>query len=179
MNNEQLHKLYKLQENLCLVMNQIFNKIIIKININLCGKLYTSIINSFLNRGAVPYDSGMLCLLNLVILLFNDENMKNMKNMNNINVIYFYKLIYAIFVNDDNDKDNENMKCIALLCMLNLLKINSSTLKDNIIQIYELLKKFLFNRTDLKPEFKNLIEKTIKEIEKNKFFVDTKQLSNK
>ena len=174
MNNEQLHKLYKLQENLCLVMNQIFNKIITKININLCGKLYTSIINSFLNRGAVPYDSGMLCLLNLVILLFNDENMKN---MNNINVLYFYKLIYAIFVNDD--KDNENMKCIALLCMLNLLKINSNTLKDNIVEIYELLKKFLFNRTDLKPEFKNLIEKTIKEIEKNKIFVETKQLSNK
>ena len=169
MNNEQLNKVYKLQENLCLVINQIFNKIIIKININLCAKLYTSIIDSFLNRGAVPYDSGMLCLLNLVILLFNDESMKNMNN-NKINVENFYKLIYAIFVNDD--KDNENMKCIAILCLLNLLKINSSTLKDNIVEFYELLKTFSFNRTDLKQEFKDLIQKTIKEIEKNKIFLD-------
>lgn len=171
LNNEQLNKLYKVQENLCLVINQIFNKIIKQINISLCSKLYNSIINSFLNRNAVPYESGMLCLLNLVILLFNDENMNN-NNNNNIKVDYFYKLIYAIFVN--NDKDNDNMKIISILCLLNLLKINSSTLKNNIVEIYELLKTYSFNRADLKPELNNLILKTLKEIETNKIYLDKK-----
>ena len=85
-------KLYKLQENLCLVLNQIFNKIIKKINIDLCIKLYNSIIDSFLNREAKAFESGMLCLLNLVILLFNDNILMN----NKINIETFYKLVTAI-----------------------------------------------------------------------------------
>ena len=68
LNKDQIYKLYKLQEYLCLAINQIFNKIIRNINIELCCKLYNSIINSFLNRS--PYEEGMLCLLNLIILLF-------------------------------------------------------------------------------------------------------------
>ena len=100
--------------------------------------------------------------------------MKNMNNNNNnnIKVEYFYKLIYAIFVNDD--KDNDNMKIISILCLLNLLKINSSTLKNNIVEIYELLKTYSFNRTDLKPELNNLILKTLKQIETNKIYLDKK-----
>ncbi len=168
MNKEQIDKLYKTQENLCLVINQIFNKIIRKINTILIKKLYEVIINSFLNRDAVPYESGMLCLLNLVILLFNDEYM--MKN--SLNVKSFYQLIYAIFVHDD--KDNENIKIIALLCILNLIKINSNTLKNNIFEIYELLKTISINRNDLSDKLKNLIMKTNEEIEKNKIFLEKK-----
>ena len=165
-NKEQIDKLYKLQENLCLVINQIFNKIIRKINTNLCGKLYEVIINSFLNRDGVPYESGMLCLYNLVILLFNDEYL--MKN--NLNIQTFYQLIYAIFANDD--KDNEKIKIITLLCIINLIKINSITLKNNIVEIYELLKTISVNRNDLSDRLKDLMIKTIEEIEKNKIYLE-------
>ena len=165
-NKEQIDKLYKMQESLCLVINQIFNKIIRKINTNLCGKLYEVIINSFLNRDGVPYESGMLCLYNLVILLFNDEYL--MKN--NLNIKIFYQLIYAIFANDD--KDNEKIKIITLLCILNLIKINSITLKNNILEIYELLKTISVNRNDLSDRLKDLMIKTIEEIEKNKIYLE-------
>ena len=174
LNKEQIDKLYKLQENLCLVLNQIFNKIIRKININLCSQLYNSIINSFLNRKAEPYESGMLCLFNLVILLFNDECIKNLNNNMNINTDSFYKLIYAIFVNED--KDNGNMKIIAILCVLNLLKINSCSLKKHIVEIYELLKTLVNNKADLKIELKNLIIKTNEEIEKSQLYLNKNNL---
>ena len=169
LNKDQIYKLYKLQEYLCLAINQIFNKIIRNINIELCCKLYNSIINSFLNRS--PYEEGMLCLLNLIILLFNDENLKNMQNINNkINIDTFYKLIYAIFANDDNT--NDNMRIIAVLCILNLLKINSSTLNNNIVEIYEVIKTLYSNKSDLKTEVKNLLIKATEEIEKNQLFKD-------
>ena len=169
LNKDQIDKLYKLQEYLCLAINQIFNKIIRNINIELCCKLYNSIINSFLNRS--PYEEGMLCLLNLIILLFNDENLKNMQNINNkINIDTFYKLIYAIFANDDNT--NDNMRIIAVLCILNLLKINSSTLNNNIVEIYEVIKTLYSNKSDLKTEVKNLLIKATEEIEKNQIFKD-------
>ena len=169
LNKDQIDKLYKLQEYLCLAINQIFNKIIRKINIELCCKLYNSIINSFLNRS--PYEEGMLCLLNLIILLFNDENLKNMQNINNkINIDTFYKLIYAIFANDDNT--NDNLRIIAVLCILNLLKINSSTLNNNIVEIYEVIKTLYSNKSDLKTEVKNLLIKATEEIEKNQIFKD-------
>ena len=168
-NKEQLDKLYKLQENLCLVINQIFNKIIRQININLCIKMYNSIINSFLIRDAIPYESGMLCLLNLVILLFNDENLNN---NNNMNVQSFYQLIYAIFVN--GEKEYDNMKIIAILCILNLVKINSSSLKKNIVEIYELLKTMVNNQKDLNEKLKGLIIKANEEIEKSQIYLDKK-----
>ena len=169
LNKDQIDKLYKLQEYLCLAINQIFNKIIRKINIELCCKLYNSIINSFLNRS--PYEEGMLCLLNLIILLFNDENLKNMQNINNkINIDTFYKLIYAIFANDDST--NDNMRIIAVLCILNLLKINSSTLNNNIVEIYEVIKTLYSNKSDLKTEVKDLLIKATEEIEKNQIFKD-------
>ena len=166
LNKDQIDKLYKLQEYLCLAINQIFNKIIRNINIELCCKLYNSIINSFLNRS--PYEEGMLCLLNLIILLFNDENMQNINNK--INIDTFYKLIYAIFANDDNT--NDNMRIIAVLCILNLLKINSSTLNNNIVEIYEVIKTLYSNKSDLKTEVKNLLIKATEEIEKNQIFKD-------
>ena len=175
LNKEQIKMLYKLQENLCLVINQIFNKIIRKININLCIRLYFSIINSFLKRNSEPYESGMLCLLNLVILLFNDENIKNINNNNGINADTFYQLIYAIFVNDD--KDNGNMKIIAILCVMNLLKINSCSLSKHIVEIYELLKTIVNNKPDLKKELKNLIIKAIEEIEKNPIYLNRKNIN--
>ena len=115
----------------------------------------------------------MLCLLNLIILLFNDENLKNMQNINNkinIDIDTFYKLIYAIFANDDNT--NDNMRIIAVLCILNLLKINSSTLNNNIVEIYEVIKTLYSNKSDLKTEVKNLLIKATEEIEKNQIFKD-------
>ena len=116
-----------------------------------------------------PYEEGMLCLLNLIILLFNDENLKNMQNINNkINCDTFYKLINAIFANDDNT--NNNKRIIAVLCILNLLKINSSTLNNNSVEIYEFIKTLYSNKIDLKTEVKNLLIKAIEEIEKNQIF---------
>ena len=173
LNKEQINKLYKLQEHLCLAINQIFNKIIRQINIELCCKFYNSIINSFLNKNGVPYESGMLCLLNLIILLFNDEIMNKMEfNKTKINIDFFYKLIYAILVNED--KEYEKMKNIAVLCLLNLIKIKSSTLKTNIVEIYDVLRNMLNNRNDLKPDFKDLILKATQEIEKSQILLNKK-----
>ena len=166
-NKEQIDKLFKLQENLCLVINQIFNKIIRQININLCNQFYNSIINSFLNRDAVPYESGMLCLLNLVILLFNDENLKN---NNNLNTKSFYQIVYAIFKNDE--KDFDNMRIISILCILNLVKINSSSLKIYIVEIYELLKTIVQNNNNLNDKLKVLIIKANEEIEKSQLYLE-------
>ena len=110
----------------------------------------------------------MLYLLNIIILLFNDENLKNMQNINNrINIDTFYKLIYAIFA--DDDKTNDNMRIIVVLCNLNLLKINSSTLNNNIKEIYEVIKALYSNKNDLKTEVKNLLIKELKNLKKIKY----------
>ena len=158
-----LEKLYKLQENLCLILNQIFNKIILKINISLCVQLYNSLINSFLNRENKAFESGMLCLLNLVILLFNENVLMN----NKLDVEIFYKLISAILI---NEADGDDLKKIGILCLLNLVKINSYTLSKYINEIYDILKN-IKNKNNVGEEFKKLVEKSIEDIEQspNKF----------
>ena len=153
-----LEKLYKLQENLCLILNQIFNKIIRNINIIICVKLYNSIIDSFLIRDGKAYESGMLCLLNLVILLFNENILKT----NKIDIEIFYKLISAILINEG---DGNNLKKIAILCLLNLIKINSLTLTKYINEIYEIIKTIGINRNNVNEELKKLIMKAISDIE--------------
>ena len=158
-----LEKIYKLQENLCLIINQIFNKIIRKINISLCIQLYNSLINSFLIRENKAYESGMLCLLNLVILLFNDTVLLN----NKLDVEIFYKLISAILINED---DGDNLKKIAILSLLNLIKINSYTLSKYINDFYEILKTIIINRKNINEEFKKLLEKSTEEIEKSEIY---------
>ena len=157
-----LEKLYKLQENMCLILNQIFNKIILKINISLCVQLYNSLINSFLNRENKAFESGMLCLLNLVILLFNDNVLIN----NKLDVEIFYKLISAILINEE---DGDNLKKIAILCLLNLVKINSYTLSKYIIEIYDILKNIM-NKKNIDEEFKKLVDKSVEDIEQSQIY---------
>jgi hypothetical protein len=157
-----LEKLYKLQENMCLILNQIFNKIILKINISLCVQLYNSLINSFLNRENKAFESGMLCLLNLVILLFNDNVLIN----NKLDVEIFYKLISAILINEE---DGDNLKKIAILCLLNLVKINSYTLSKYINEIYDILKNIM-NKKNIDEEFKKLVDKSVKDIEESQIY---------
>ena len=164
-----LEKIYKLQENLCLIINQIFNKIIRKINISLCIQLYNSLINSFLIRENKAYESGMLCLLNLVILLFNDTVLLN----NKLDVEIFYKLISAILINED---DGDNLKKIAILSLLNLIKINSYTLSKYINDFYEILKTIIINRKNINEEFKKLLEKSTEEIEKSEIYKNKNKL---
>ena len=165
---DNLEKLYKLQENLCLVLNQIFNKIILNINIALCVKLYNSIIDSFLIRDGKAYESGMLCLLNLVILLFNENILK----VNKIDVEIFYKLMSAILINEG---DGDILKKIAILCLLNLIKINSFTLSKYIVEIYEIIKTIGINRNTVNEELKKLLEKTIKEVENSDIYKNKKK----
>ena len=165
---DKLEKLYKLQENLCLVLNQIFNKIILNINIALCVKLYNSIIDSFLIRDGKAYESGMLCLLNLVILLFNENILK----VNKIDVEIFYKLMSAILINEG---DGDILKKIAILCLLNLIKINSFTLSKYIVEIYEIIKTIGINRNTVNEELKKLLEKTIKEVENSDIYKNKKK----
>ena len=164
-----LEKLYKLHENLCLILNQIFNKIIRNINIILCVKLYNSIIESFLIRDGKAYESGMLCLLNLVILLFNENILKN----NKIDIEIFYKLISAILINEG---DGNVLKKIAILCLLNLIKINSFTLSKYIVEIYEILKTIGINRNNLNEELKKLILKAINDIENCEIYKSKKKI---
>ena len=157
-----LEKLYKLQENLCLILNQIFNKIILKINISLCIQLYNSLINSFLNRENKAFESGMLCLLNLVILLFNENVLMN----NKLDVEIFYKLISAILINEE---DGDDLKKIGILCLLNLVKINSYTLSKYINELYDILKN-IKNKNKIGEEFKKLVDKSIEDIEQSQIY---------
>ena len=157
-----LEKFYKLQENLCLILNQIFNKIILKINISLCIQLYNSLINSFLNRENKAFESGMLCLLNLVILLFNENVLMN----NKLDVEIFYKLISAILINEE---DGDDLKKIGILCLLNLVKINSYTLSKYINEIYDILKN-IKNKNEIGEEFKKLVDKSIEDIEQSQIY---------
>ena len=55
LNKDQIDKLYKLQEYLCLAINQIFNKILRKINIEICCKLYNSIIEVPMKKECFVY----------------------------------------------------------------------------------------------------------------------------
>ncbi len=157
-----LEKMYKLQENLCLILNQIFNKIILKINISLCIQLYNSLINSFLNRENKAFESGMLCLLNLVILLFNENVLMN----NKLDVEIFYKLISAILINEE---DGDDLKKIGILCLLNLVKINSYTLSKYINELYDILKN-IKNKNKIGEEFKKLVDKSIEDIEQSQIY---------
>ena len=149
-------------------MNQIFNKVILNINIALCVKLYNSIIDSFLIRDGKAYESGMLCLLNLVILLFNENILK----VNKIDVEIFYKLMSAILINEG---DGDILKKIAILCLLNLIKINSFTLSKYIVEIYEIIKTIGINRNTVNEELKKLLEKTIKEVENSDIYKNKKK----
>ena len=79
-------------------------------------------------------------------------------------MIFFYKLISAVLINED---DGDNLKKIAILCLLNLIKINSYTLSKYINDFYEILKTIVINRKNLNEEFKKLLEKSIEEIEKS------------
>ena len=166
LNEERILKLYQLQENLCFVMNQIFNKIIRDVNIELCLKLYNSIIDSFILRGGKVYESGMLCLLNLIILLFGNQESEQKLNEN-----IFYKLLYAVIVN--NDEEGKNNKIIGVLCLINLIKIKSNSIKKYIKELYETLKKLNDSEGEAKIEDKTvkLINKAIEEIENNKGFL--------
>ena len=105
----------------------------------------------------------MLCLLNLVILLFNDTVLLN----NKLDVEIFYKLISAILINED---DGDNLKKIAILSLLNLIKINSYTLSKYINDFYEILKTIIINRKNINEEFKKLLEKSTEEIEKSEIY---------
>ena len=147
---------------MCLILNQIFNKIILKINISLCIQLYNSLINSFLNRENKAFESGMLCLLNLVILLFNENVLMN----NKLDVEIFYKLISAILINED---DGDDLKKIGILCLLNLVKINSYTLSKYINEIYDILKN-IKNKNKIGEEFKKLVDKSIEDIEQSQIY---------
>jgi importin subunit beta-1 len=54
----------QLEENLCLVMSQIFSKIIRKVKAELCVQIFISIINSFKKQGKI-YEEGISCISNI------------------------------------------------------------------------------------------------------------------
>ena len=81
-----------MEENLCLVINQIFNKIIRKVDLILCKKVYNAIMMSFKKRNSA-YESGMLCLFNIIILLHSNEEPNYMMDDNitcNIADFFYY-----------------------------------------------------------------------------------------
>ena len=119
----------KLEENLCLVINQIFNKIIRKVDLILCKKVYNAIMMSFKKRNSA-YESGMLCLFNIIILLHSNEEPNYMMDDNiTCNIAdFFYYLKQSINININ--KDNDLLINSSILTINNLCWIKSNYLQE-------------------------------------------------
>lgn len=143
----------KLEENLCLVINQIFNKIIRKVDLILCKKVYNAIMMSFKKRNSA-YESGMLCLFNIIILLHSTEEPNNMEDDNiQCNIAdFFYYLKQSINININKDNDlliNSSILTINNLCWIksNYLQKYSHDILDCIFGI--LKSSFVLHETKL------------------------------
>ena len=140
-----------LEENLCLIINQIFNKIIRNVNITLCKRVYHAITQSFKKRNS-PYETGMLCLFNIVILLHNKEHCFDTSEdtLNHINTSNCYYdgisinldeffLYLTQSINIKTNPDNDILIQSAILTINNLSWIKSLYLQEYSKQIIEYL----------------------------------------
>ena len=85
---------------------------------------------------------------------------------NKLDVEIFYKLISAILINEE---DGDDLKKIGILCLLNLVKINSYTLSKYINELYDILKN-IKNKNKIGEEFKKLVDKSIEDIEQSQIY---------
>lgn len=112
----------ELQINICLIIHQILSKIIRRVDKNLCKRLYNAIMESFFRNG--PYESGILCLFNIVIIIENDINMNQ-----------FFNYIFHCF----DVKDNYLLIQGAVATISNLAWNKNNTMNQKASQIMLLL----------------------------------------
>lgn len=162
-NNQKEKKLYEdLEENFCLIITQIFYKIIRNVDFNLCQKVYTNIMNSFKKRKKV-YATGLLCLFNVVIFIFNN-NAFNDYNSNEIST-NSYNDFFQLFIEIFKTKDEiENIK-IILLIVTNLCWTKNKLLESNLKIIIDNIQIYL--NSEPNEEVKNIIRDLIHDLEIN------------
>ena len=130
-NNNNYNKEYleEIIENLSFLICQIFNQLINIIKIENCKKIYYLIMKNFKFLGKY-YESGLLTLLNIIILL-NDENDVNFDDFfNSMNIILYNALDYS-----------KNIINLYLLLISNLLFIKSKLLYKYINDVKTSLEK--------------------------------------
>ena len=130
-NNNNYNKEYleEIIENLSFLICQIFNQLINIIKIENCKKIYYLIMKNFKFLGKY-YESGLLTLLNIIILL-NDEDDVNFDDFfNSMNIILYNALDYS-----------KNIINLYLLLISNLLFIKSKLLYKYINDVKTSLEK--------------------------------------
>ena len=130
-NNNNYNKEYleEIIENLSFLICQIFNQLINIIKIENCKKIYYLIMKNFKFLGKY-YESGLLTLLNIIILL-NDEDDINFDDFfNSMNIILYNALDYS-----------KNIINLYLLLISNLLFIKSKLLYKYINDVKTSLEK--------------------------------------
>ena len=130
-NNNNYNKEYfeEIIENLSFLICQIFNQLINIIKIENCKKIYYLIMKNFKFLGKY-YESGLLTLLNIIILL-NDEDDVNFDDFfNSMNIILYNALDYS-----------KNIINLFLLLISNLLFIKSKLLYKYINNVKNSLEK--------------------------------------
>lgn len=141
-NNNALY--HELQVNLCLIIHQIFSKIIRRADKHLCKRLYNAIIVSFQQNE--PYESGILCLFNIVVIIDNNINQ-------------FFNYLFECF----NHKDNYLLIQGAVATISNLAWNKNSTFNQWSNQIMASLFSLLTDN-DIKFSIKPLAISAIGDI---------------
>ena len=116
-------------ENLSFLICQIFNQLINVIKIDYCKKIYYLIMKNFKFLGKY-YESGLLTLLNIIILLNEEDDVNFDDFFNSMNIILYNPLDYS-----------KNMINLFLLLISNLLFIKSKLLNKYINEVKTSLQK--------------------------------------
>ena len=158
--NQKEKELYEeLEENYCLVISQIFNKIIRIVDFQLSQSVYIHIMDSFKKRNKV-YETGLLCLFNVVIFIFNKDNFNNEITHEISTNTYndFFQLFVEIFKRKD---EIENIK-IILLILTNLCWTQNKLLENKLNIIIENIQNYLTSEPN--EDIKNIIKDFIHDL---------------
>ena len=152
-NNNNYNKEYleEIIENLSFLICQIFNQLINIIKIENCKKIYYLIMKNFKFLGKY-YESGLLTLLNIIILL-NDEDDVNFDDFfNSMNIILYNALDYS-----------KNIINLFLLLISNLLFIKSKLIYKYINNVKNSLEK-IDNISDYDINIKKKVKSILNDI---------------
>ena len=152
-NNNNYNKEYfeEIIENLSFLICQIFNQLINIIKIENCKKIYYLIMKNFKFLGKY-YESGLLTLLNIIILLNDEDDVNFDEFFNSMNIILYNALDYS-----------KNIINLFLLLISNLLFIKSKLLYKYINNVKNSLEK-IDNISDYDINIKKKVKSILNDI---------------
>ena len=152
-NNNNYNKEYleEIIENLSFLICQIFNQLINIIKIENCKKIYYLIMKNFKFLGKY-YESGLLTLLNIIILLNDEDDVNFDEFFNSMSIILYNALDYS-----------KNIINLFLLLISNLLFIKSKLLYKYINNVKNSLEK-IDNISDYDINIKKKVKSILNDI---------------